>query len=175
MGGSAYLTRITRNGAQTDEVLLHRAGRYNLSYLWSPRPAGFRNSTFAEGVCSSPELFRQVQLLVQELAQDRRFLEPVRLSLSSKQFSPIRRLLWGRERLMRHGSETVTPLMHTAAPFTAYDLTRMHLERLSAANAGECDPGRRLEQCLNSGTECTSPDLGPARDASWAALATTRR
>jgi hypothetical protein len=177
LGGTASLERIERNGAAYDGALLHRAGRYVLHYRWLDR-AGIRSHSgeFTEGVCVTERAFHEERLTIDELARDRRFVQPVELRLSSTYFSPVRRWSWGRERgFGRPGEVRVTRLAQAAAPFSAHDLARLRLQRLSDPQASECNPGERLHFCLQSGTQCEPPDLAPARAAAWAALEAARR
>lgn len=172
LGGLLVREKITLDGVDYRGQLMHRAGRYEMMFRWLPRGGTLsRSDDYSQGPCSSIDLVAEEQRHTQELARDPRFLEPVRVSLHSLQFSPGRRFLWHRERLAKLPSgEIRTPLQAVAAPFTPYDLALARLRQQEASGTLECDPRHRMDTCLRSGEQCTAPDRSAVREAARAAL-----
>lgn len=170
LGGSLRFDRYLIDGQPVKSFneygssgyLWHRKGRYEMEFQWLPDRRGTRMPVeFAQGPCYSPVSMQEEIKEARSLAVDRRFVEPVRIKLVTTSFSPLRRLLWHRERLSHAGKEIRHELAGQDAPFSAYNLARLRLDRYAQAvqvSRFECDSKARLETCLDAGESCATPD-----------------
>jgi hypothetical protein len=172
LGGSVQRERLLIDGVESQSYLLHRAGRYEMLFRWKNHLyTSLDYGRHAKGECFDIALLNTERLRVQQMASDRRFVEPVRVALSSIRFTPNRRLFWGRERLsLPRNAEPSTALGSAEAPFSPFDLALARFKQQDVAGVPECGPSQRLDACLASGEKCEQSDPRPALAAARAGL-----
>jgi hypothetical protein len=115
-----------QKNAYNADHLWHRKGRYEMEFVWLPDLAGAHTQReFAQGTCYDANRIREDAQQTRSLASDRRFVEPVRIKLVATSFTPLRRLLWHRERLSKAGSEIQHEVGRLDAPFSPHDLAQL--------------------------------------------------